>query len=101
MSEEELTKLRERMAAIEELIKMQALQLSTLQDQYNVIQDLALKLTHINSELAHMKDSLTSVDRRLEVIEEKPAQHWEQIIQQIITGVMAALLGAALAYFKN
>ena len=101
MSEEELTKLRERMAAIEELIKMQALQLCTLQDQYNVIQDLALKLTHINSELAHMKDSLTSVDRRLEVIEEKPAQHWEQIIQQIITGVMAALLGAAVAYFKN
>lgn len=101
MPEDDLTRIREKLAALDEFSKMLAQQIGTLKDQYTLIQDLTIKLTCINSELTHVKECLASVDQRLGAIEEKPAQRWENIIQQIITGVIAALLGAALAFLRQ
>ena len=45
------------------------------------------------------KRTVEKIDRRVEEIENEPAENWKKICFEVVKGVVLAVVGAALMYF--
>lgn len=88
-----------RLADVENRSKSNTKRLDKLEETTEAINKLATSLQVMAIKQDGMADTLERLDAKVEVIEAKPGKRWESIVEKVILGIVAALLGAALAHF--
>ena len=87
-------KIDERFARDKSDINSHDERLSKLDDREEKIEQLSIQMGEM---LKAHDNKLTEHDKRIIALEEKPAKRWNEVVNQIITVVVAALLGGFLS----
>lgn len=98
---------QETVKRIEEKLYQHEKELSGLKQVYKSIQDLAISINNLTSEtkyirqdLGDLKEDTKSINRRIDVIELKPAEKWDKVIWIIIASIITLLVGVIFAKLK-
>lgn len=91
--------LYERIAAVESRCKSNTHRVDTLEENVSVIQEIALSVRELATEMKNMKEEQRDIFSRLSRIEKKPAEHFETIIKTALTAIVSAVLGGFLGQF--
>lgn len=57
------------------------------------IDNLATETKYMREEQTELKDTIKSIDKRVDLIEKKPAEKWEKIVFYITTVIITAIMG--------
>ena len=68
-------------------------------EQINAIHTLATSVEKLAEAMNDTKKTVEKIDRRVETIENEPADKWKKISFEVIKTIVVLLVGAALAYF--
>ena len=71
--------------------------MSDVEAQTKAINNLALSVEKLALSVQYMNDEQKESIKRLEVLENKPAKRWEQVISLIITTIVGAVIGFLLS----
>lgn len=88
-----------RLADVENRTKSNMHRIDKLEKNTEVLNKLATSLQVMATKQDSMAGTLERLDTKVELLEAKPAKRWETVVEKIILGVVAGLVGAALAYF--
>lgn len=98
---------QETVKRIEEKLYQHEKELSGLKQVYKSIQDLAISINNLTSEtkyirqdLGDLKEDTKSINRRIDVIELKPAEKWDKAIWIIIASIITLVLSIVFAKLK-
>lgn len=95
------TSIEERVSAMEQQLDGVSSELKTVNDRIAKhgmeIDDLRIQSATTNAVLDRIDDTVTTINRKLDEERDKPAERWDTIINQVITVVVAALVGIVLA----
>lgn len=91
--------LYERIAAVESRCKSNTHRVDTLEENVSVIQEIALSVRELATEMKNMKEEQRDIFSRLNRIEKKPAERFETIIKTALTAIVSAVLGGFLGQF--
>ena len=91
--------LYERVAAVESRCKSNTHRVDTLEENVSVIQEIALSVRELATEMKNMKEEQRDIFSRLSRIEKKPAERFETIIKTALTAIVSAVLGGFLGQF--
>lgn len=83
-------------AHLEERAKSNSHRIDRLEEEVSEIKDLTIAVKEIATETKHMREEQTNMNKRLNVIEEKPAKNWDKIITTTIGTIVGALVGALI-----
>lgn len=67
-----------------------------VEKEMNMIQELTLSIRELAINMKNMLEEQRKQGRRIEVLEAKPAEHWNAVTKAIVTTVVGALVGAAI-----
>lgn len=95
----DLKKLREDMAAAEREHESFRRRLREHDEQINAIHQLTVTVGQLAQAMNDTKRTVEKIDRRVEEIENEPAENWKKICFEVVKGVVLAVVGAALMYF--
>lgn len=79
----------ERMKRLEERID----KIETVQQE---IRDLTISVERLTITVKNMVDAQKDQDKRLEVLENKDAKMWQDVVKTVITGIVGILIGYTL-----
>ena len=96
MSEHELF---ERVASLESRGKSNTHRIDALEENSSVMQQMALAVRELATEMKNMKEEQRDIFLRLNEIEKKPAERFETIIKTALTAIVSAVLGGFLGQF--
>lgn len=96
MSEHELF---ERVASLESRCKSNTHRVDALEENSSVMQQMALAVRELATEMKNMKEEQRDIFLRLNQIEKKPAERFETIIKTALTAIVSAVLGGFLGQF--
>ena len=82
-------------ARMEQQIKELARRMDSLEKLIETVQTLALSVKELSTRQESTEEQLGTISKKVTAIEEKPAKYWSSVI----TAVISALVGAAIAYF--
>lgn len=88
-----------RLADAENRGKSNTRRIEKLEQSNEVLNKLATSVQVMATKQDGIAKTLERLDTKVEDIESKPAKRWESIIEKIIVGIVAALLGALAAHF--
>lgn len=88
-----------RLSDVESRAKSNTKRLDKLEKSTEAITSLATSVKVMVIKQEGMKETLDSLDAKVENIESAPARRWEALTEKIILAVISALVGAALAHF--
>lgn len=71
--------------------------MSDVEDQSKAINKLALSVEKLALSVNYMHDEQRESIKRLEILENKPAKRWEQVVSLIITTLVGAIIGYILS----
>lgn len=60
------------------------------------LDELQIKSATMNMVLTRIDATVAKIDRRMDAQQMKPAQRWDDLVKQVITLVVAAMVGAIL-----
>lgn len=96
MSEHELF---ERVASVESRCKSNTHRLDSLEENSTVMQQMALAVRELATEMKNMKEEQREIFTRLDEVEKRPIERFETIIKTALTAVVSAVLGGFLGQF--
>ncbi len=96
MSEHELF---ERVASVESRCKSNTHRLDSLEENSAVMQQMALAVRELATEMKNMKEEQREIFTRLDEVEKRPIERFETIIKTALTAVVSAVLGGFLGQF--
>ena len=96
MSEHELF---ERVASVESRCKSNTHRLDSLEENSAVMQQMALAVRELATEMKKMKEEQREIFTRLDEVEKRPIERFETIIKTALTAVVSAVLGGFLGQF--
>lgn len=82
-----------RLAFIEARSKSNTHRIDKLEELTNTIQDLAITMNNTVNEIKYMREDVTSLDDRLEKIENEPVKRLNKYKEVIITSILTSLVG--------
>ena len=82
-------------ARMEQQIIELARRMDSLEKLTESVQSLALSVKELSTRQESTDEQLGTISKKVTAIEEKPAKYWSSVI----TAVISALVGAAIAYF--
>lgn len=68
-----------------------------LESEHEVLQKLATSVAVMTEQMKTMNTNVTTLSGKVDKLEEKPGKRWESLIDKIVMGIAAALLGFILA----
>lgn len=92
MDGEQLQKILENQARMDERINVLAQQIADLKELTETVQRLALTIERQGMALQSTERKVDSVKSDVDEIKAKPAKRWDTIIAAIITGIVGFLL---------
>lgn len=95
----DIKKLREEMGANDKEHESFRRRLREHDEQINAIHQLTATVGQLAQAMNDTKKTVEKIDRRVESLENEPADRWRKISFEIIKAVVVALVGAALMYF--
>ena len=96
----------ERLVRVEESTKQAHKRIDTLEhnlentdNKIENIYELTISVKEIATEMKAMREDMTKIDDRVKSIEEKPAKRYDAIVGQVISIIVAGIVGFFLAKF--
>lgn len=86
--------LEVQLAHLEEREKSNTHRIDKLEEEVSEIKDLTIAVKEIATETKHMREEQTNMNKRLNVIEEKPAKSWDSAKLAIITSTISLIVGS-------
>lgn len=68
-----------------------------LEEQQKQLSDLVSAVAVLAERQNQIGDDVNSIKREIKVLAEKPAKRWDGVIDKIISAIIAAIMGYALA----
>ena len=87
----------ERLARVEESAKQAHKRMDTLENKVENIYELTTSVKELAIETKAMRQDFNKMDERVKLIEEKPTKRYDNIINQIISIVVAGVVGFFIA----
>ena len=97
--DEDIKELRAEMAANNKEHESFRRRLHEHDEQINAIHTLATSVEKLAEAMNQTKMTVEKIDRRVEAIENEPADKWKKISFEVIKTIVVLRVGAALAYF--
>ena len=97
--DKDIKDLRAEMAANEKEHESFRRRLHEHDEQINAIHQLTATVGQLAQAMNDTKKTVEKIDRRVETIENEPADKWKKISFEVIKTIVVLLVGAALAYF--
>lgn len=96
----------ERLVRVEENTKQAHKRIDTLEHKQEAtdnkienIYELTISVKEIATEMKAMREDMAKIDNRVHAIEEKPAKRYDAVVGQIISIIVAGVVGFFLAKF--
>lgn len=96
--------LEERVTAVEQQCKSNGRRIDKVEQEQEVIHELAASIRVMASEQKHTSDTIKEVkedvsrlDGKVDALELKPGKRWESIVDKIIWAVAGAIIAFVLA----
>lgn len=70
-----------------------------LEGEHDVLQSLATSVAVMAEQIKTMNTNVQTLSGKVDKLEEKPAKRWESMVTQIISILVAAVLGYIVAQF--
>lgn len=70
--------------------------INMLETNYAVVQQLAVQMERLATNMETMAKELTRQGTKLNELEMKPSKRWDLIVTSLITGVVGAIVGMAM-----
>lgn len=99
MHDEDIKALRAEMAANDKEHESFRRRLHEHDEHINAIHQLTVSVNQLAQAMNDTKKTVEKIDRRVETIENEPADRWKKITFEVVKAVAVALVGAALMYF--
>ena len=68
-----------------------------LESEHEVLQQLVTSVAVMAEQMKHMNASVSTLNEKVDAIEEKPGKRWDSLVDKIVWAVCAALIGFILA----
>ena len=98
------TAIEHRLTEVEQRSKSNVKRLDKLEEEQNVIHDLAASIRVMAGEQKHQTEAIQSVktdvvrlESKVDVLESKPGKRWDGLVDKAIWGVAGAVLAFLLA----
>lgn len=89
----------ERLVRVEESTKQAHKRLDNLEHKVENIYDLTTSVKEIATEMKAMREDMNKIDNRVQAIEEKPVKRYDALVSQVISIIIAGVVGFFLAKF--
>ena len=86
----------ERLVEAEQRGKSNQHRIDALERNQRAIQDMALSIRELATQMKHMKEDQAQISGRLAAIEQKPAKRLDGIVGAIVSALAGALIPAAV-----
>lgn len=83
----------EKLIRLEEEMKQVNSRLNKLENKIENIYDLTSSVKQIATEMKAMREDVNKIDDRVKTIEDKPAKRWDSVVGQIVSIVVAGIMG--------
>ena len=87
----------ERLVRLEETVKQIVSTLEKQDKKIENIYDLTSSVKQIATEMKAMREDVNKIDDRVKTIEDKPAKKWDGAMSQIISIIIAGVVGFLLS----
>jgi SMC interacting uncharacterized protein involved in chromosome segregation len=87
----------ERIIRIEENSKNTMSRIENLESKIDEICKLNILVSELSLEIKEMREDINKVEKRITIIEEKPAKRWNNLVTQIISLGVAGIIGYLLS----
>lgn len=81
----------------EQRIKNNTHRIDKLEEQQKQLSDLVSAVAVLAERQNQIGDDVNSIKRELKTLAEKPAKRWDGVVDKIISAIIAAIMGYALA----
>ena len=81
----------------EQRIKSNAHRIDKLEEQQKQLSDLVSAVAVLAEKQSQIGDDVDDIKREIKVLAEKPAKRWDGVVDKIISAIIAAIMGYALA----
>lgn len=88
--------LIERLVETEQRSKSNTKRLDDVEAEVKENRELTVAVKEIATEMKHIREEQTDINKRLKVIEEKPSQNWDKIVTTIIGTIVGAIVGGII-----
>lgn len=65
------------------------------------VRELAVQVKELAIEMRHMRETQEEHNKRIQTLEEKPVKRYDNIVNYIITSILALVIGYLAAAFKK
>lgn len=89
----------ERLVRVEESTKQAHKRLDNLEHKVENIYELTTSVKEIATEVKAMREDMNKIDNRVQAIEEKPVKRYDSLVSQVISIIIAGVVGFFLAKF--
>lgn len=97
MDEKEKTEIFVKINENHGRIKSLENRMDKMEEQSQAINDLALSVKELAVNMNVMNEKQEDQNKRLSVLENKPARRWELVVELVITTLVGALIGFLLS----
>lgn len=97
MDEKEKTEIFVKINENHGRIKSLENRMDKMEEQSQAINDLALSVKELAVNMNVMNEKQEDQNKRLSVLENKPAKRWELVVELVITTLVGALIGFLLS----
>ena len=91
------TEIVQRLAIVEEGRKSNTKRIDELEEEMKDNRELTVAVKEIATEIKHLREEQTDMNKRLKEIEDKPAQKWDKVTMTIIATVVGGIIGALIS----
>lgn len=81
----------------EQRCKSNAHRIDKLEEQQKQLSDLVSAVAVLAEKQSQIGDDVDDIKREIKVLAEKPAKRWDGVVDKIISAIIAAIMGYALA----
>lgn len=89
----------EKLIRIEENNKNTIKRLDSLERKIEDVCKITISIKELTMEIKQMREDVNKMESRVEILEEKPRKRWDNMVNQIITMVIAGIMGFLLSRF--
>lgn len=73
--------------------------LDRLDNIFDIVNKLTIQIEKLALETKYMREDYNDLSSRVISLEQKPVKRYDTVVTSIITGIVGALIGAAMAFF--
>ena len=81
----------------EQRSKSNTYRIDKLEEQQKQLSDLVSAVAVLAEKQSQIGDDVDDIKREIKVLAEKPAKRWDGVVDKIISAIIAAIMGYALA----